>query len=85
LTLVHPDDIEDTGVRIALHYGPGDSFADNILRGGLPGETPVGGVLAAGPSDVADNQRVSYTVTLPAGKTCNFCTLQWVWAARSGE
>lgn len=28
------------------------------------------------------NSIQSTTVTLPLGKTCDYCTLQWIWAAR---
>ena len=38
LTIPHPIDVVDSGVRIALHYGPGDSFNRNILAGGVVGD-----------------------------------------------
>jgi len=87
-TIPHPADNRDTGVRIALHYGPGDSFECNILAGGLEGDPGFGGtpnrkLLSAGPPDVTPNQRVGTLVTLPNNKTCDYCVLQWVWAARS--
>lgn len=82
LTIPHPADVEDTGVRIAIHYGPGDSFEQNILVGRVEGDP--GNLLpqTAGPVDAVANQIQSITVDLPLLKTCNYCTLQWIWAAR---
>jgi len=86
-------DLNDTGVRIAIHYAPDDSFSANILAGGVSGDPPFEVVSAA--SNLEDPSwpwRVnmmdpswplaSVTVRLPRGKTCTFCTLQWVWAVR---
>ena len=81
LTIPHPADVLDTGIRVALHTSPVSSFALNILAGGLTGEvgyTPV----SAGPVDAAANSLQSITVQLPPGVTCDYCTLQWIWAAR---
>ena len=72
LTIPHPADNLDSGIRIAVHYGAGDSFADNILAGGVVGSGTPNTVSAA---------LLSSTVTLPAGKLCDYCTLQWIWAA----
>jgi len=91
LTIPHPADVIDTGIRVALHYTPSDSFSSNILLGGLEGDpdfdddTGDGIIDAAVPAaapDAAANSLASTIVTLPAGKTCNYCTLQWSWAAR---
>ena len=73
-----------SGVRIAMHYGATDSFDANILAGGLAGD-PGEGTLAAGTSedDPGRNGEVTATVTLDATKTCNYCTLQWIWAANN--
>ena len=30
LTIPHPADVLTYGIRIAVHYGPGDSFAENV-------------------------------------------------------
>ena len=38
LTIPHNDDRIDTGIRVAVHFGPGDSFECNILTGGLEGD-----------------------------------------------
>jgi len=81
LTIPHPDDVLDSGVRIALHYDVGDSFSTNILAGGVEGDPPFLPV-SAGPAGAVANAIESYPVTLPIGKTCDYCTLQWVWAAR---
>ena len=72
-----------SGVRIAMHYGATDSFKDNILAGGVAGDPRVG-TLAAGTSedDPGRNGEVTATVTLGA-KTCDYCTLQWIWAANN--
>ena len=81
LTIPHPADVLDTGIRVAIHYSATDSFAQNIVAGGLVGDvgtTP----LSAGPANAAANSIQSTTITIPAGKTCNYCTIQWVWAAR---
>ena len=69
----HPADNTNSGVRVAVHYGAGDSFASNVLAGGVVGSGNPGTV------SVAD---LSTTVTLPA-KTCDYCTLQWIWSASS--
>ena len=68
-------------VRVAVHYGPADSFASNILAGGLEGDPPYQPV-SAGPAAAATNSIQTTSVILPLGKTCDYCTLQWVWAAR---
>jgi hypothetical protein len=39
--------------------------------------------VAAGPEDADANTEVSAFVQLPEGKTCPYCTLQFMWAARS--
>ena len=49
-----------------------DDTGDGIIDRALP----------AAQDDTPTNGIVSTIVTLPAGKICNYCTLQWVWAAR---
>jgi len=49
-----------------------DNTGDGIIDNAIP----------AGPIDAVTNQIESTIVTLP-DKTCNYCTVQWVWAARS--
>lgn len=73
-----------SGVRIAMHYGATDSFEDNILAGGVVGD-PGEGTLAAGTSedDPGRNGEITATITLDAAKTCDYCTLQWIWAANN--
>ena len=91
LTIPHNDDRIDTGIRVAVHFGPGDSFECNILTGGLEGDpdfdiTLQGSqnpIISAGPPDAPANALVSTLVTLPANKTCDYCVLQWTWAART--
>ena len=72
LTIPHPADAEDSGVRIALHYGAGDSFAQNILAGGVVGDPPYT-IVSAGEGPT--NGLITQTVTLPLGKTCDYCQL----------
>ena len=86
LTIPHPADVQDTGIRIAIHYDDQDSFGCNILAGGLDGDPNFDPYtkathLSAGPVDAPANTLVSTIVTLP-NKTCDYCVLQWVWAAR---
>merc|ERR1712060_969506 len=38
LTIPHPIDNRNTGVRVAIHYSPEDSFKDNVLVGCLDGD-----------------------------------------------
>ena len=50
-----------------------DNTGDGVIDRAIPAAqatTPANGI-------------VSTIVTLPAGKTCNYCTLQWIWAART--
>eukprot|EP01111_Echinosteliopsis_oligospora_P011551 TRINITY_DN383_c0_g1_i1.p1 TRINITY_DN383_c0_g1~~TRINITY_DN383_c0_g1_i1.p1 ORF type:complete len:216 (-),score=57.82 TRINITY_DN383_c0_g1_i1:26-673(-) len=54
------------GVRVAIIYKAGDLFADNILANGV---------------DAGNQGCHSISVQLPAGKTCNNCTLQWSWTS----
>ena len=86
LTIPHPNDhlatAQGTGVRIALHYDAGDSFAQNVLAGGLLGDAGVG-TLDAAPEDSPAGTQVGASVTLPSGKLCDYCTLQWAWAAEN--
>ena len=49
------------GVRVAMAYGNGDLFTNNILVDGY------------------DVNRKSIQVTLPKGKGCQGCYLQWSW------
>ena len=79
LEIAHPADVLDTGVRIAIHYSEDDSFASNVLRGTLDGGH--GALAAHGPDDTA-GAVISTTVRLP-DKTCDYCTLQFIWAARA--
>ena len=72
LTIPHPADAEDSGVRIAIHYGAGDSFAQNILAGGVVGDPPYT-IVSAGEGPT--NGLITQTVTLPLGKTCDYCQL----------
>ena len=72
----------DSGVRVAIHYSATDSFAQNIVAGGVIGDPPYTPV-SAGPANAAANSIQTQTIILPLGKTCDFCTLQWVCAANA--
>ena len=76
VTIKHPGDEEDSGVRIAIHYSNSDSFQDNILAGELADDDEGESTVSAGD----DEQSYTKKVTLP-DKTCSCCTLQWLWAA----
>ena len=82
LAIKHPSAYTNSGVRLALHFADGDSFQHNVLAGGLspsPPFTP----LSAAPSE-ADGNTGRALVRIPAGKTCDHCVLQFVWAAAPG-
>ena len=81
LTVPHPADHTLNGVRVAVHFAAGDSFEQNILAGGVEGDPDVGSVPAGGPNAESDSLQ-TVAVNLPAGKTCDLCTLQWVWSAQ---
>jgi len=72
LTIPHPADNLDSGIRVAVHYGASDSFGQNILIGGVVG-SGAPGTVSAGLQTI--------DVALPAGKVCEYCTIQWIWAA----
>lgn len=85
MTIPHDNDAGPdgvNGVRIALHYAPDDSFLQNILAGGVEGDAQAGQLPVAEVGAEQDSI-VETTVTLPNGKTCAYCTLQWVWSAQS--
>mmetsp|Transcript_15161 Transcript_15161/g.25805 ORF Transcript_15161/g.25805 Transcript_15161/m.25805 type:complete len:374 (+) Transcript_15161:41-1162(+) len=84
LTIPHPADIIDTGIRVAMHFSPADSFGNNVLAGALEGD-PAFSPVNQRPVAEADSPALSLhstIVTLPQ-KTCNYCTIQFAWAARS--
>jgi len=90
LTIPHPADRLDTGMRVALHYGPDDSFDCNVLLGGLGGDSGFQNTkdiqrnaIAVNAPNAAAGSIHRTIVQLPVNKTCNYCTLQWSWAARS--
>ena len=84
LTIPHPMDALTSGIRIALHFSPDDSFEQNILAGGVVGDPPYD-VLPAGPTTEIPVDTIplqAHKVQLPM-KTCDYCVLQWVWGAQS--
>ena len=77
MTIAHPADYVDSpgsGVRIAMHYGAGDSFKENILAGGLVGDPGVSTLAAGDDPGTESGDLVTKTVTLPAGPQCSPCT-----------
>ena len=61
-----------------------------VLLGGAEGDQGFGNTeeiernaIAAGPPGSPPNTIVRSVVTLPEGKTCDYCTLQWIWAAEN--
>ena len=82
LTIPHPADNTNSGVRIAIHYDTGDSLEQNILAGAAGNDPQTGTVSAESGSNGQANSVASTLVQLPAGKTCTHCTLQWIWAAQ---
>eukprot|EP00656_Telonema_subtile_P055575 TRINITY_DN864_c0_g1_i7.p1 TRINITY_DN864_c0_g1~~TRINITY_DN864_c0_g1_i7.p1 ORF type:complete len:308 (-),score=24.34 TRINITY_DN864_c0_g1_i7:67-990(-) len=83
LTIPHPSDNLNSGVRVAVHYGEGDSFESNILAGRIEGDPAGQTAVSAALTSPARNSIQKLSVALPAGKTCNYCTLQWIWAAKN--
>ena len=81
MTTPHPTDNIAEGIRVALHVSAQDSFANNILLGGVEGDPPYTRV-PAGDNAGTVNEIRTETVQLPNGKTCDICTLQWVWSAQ---
>jgi len=55
------------GVRIAVSYSSTDSFNNNVLANG---------------TDIGNSGLNTISVTLPAGKTCTTCQIQWIWASQ---
>ena len=82
IKIKHPTAYTNTGVRIAMHYGMEDSFAENVLAGGV-GAGRIGTPLSAAPVNRTSNVG-SATVRLPENKTCARCVLQFIWAAAPG-
>jgi|Transcript_15742 hypothetical protein len=76
VTIPHDADLVTTGVRVALKYSATDGYQQNILAGGVTGDPGVGTV-SSGSTAIETT-----VVTLPTGKECNPCTLQWVQAAQ---
>ena len=81
MTTPHPADNIANGIRVALHVSAQDSFANNILLGGVEGDPPYQRIPAGDDLGTVDEIRTE-TVQLPRGKTCDICTLQWVWSAQ---
>ena len=81
LTIPHPADNTRNGIRVALHVSAQDSFAQNVLAGGVVGDPQGYQIVPAGADGDQADALKTVTVNLPPGKTCNLCTLQWVWSA----
>jgi hypothetical protein len=77
VTIPHDEDRVNTGVRVAVKYSDTDGYSQNILAGGVTGDPPFT------PVSSGSTNTEQTTVTLPAVKVCNPCTLQWVQAAQN--
>ena len=89
LTIPHPADNLNSGVRIALHFNDGDSFNNNVRA-----RAPVELACRAHPSppdsrapwqillDNVDASQLTRLITLPEGRLCTNCVLQWMWEAK---
>jgi hypothetical protein len=77
VTIPHDEDVVSTGVRVAIKYSDTDGYSQNILAGGVTGDPPFT------PVSSGSTNSEQTTVTLPGGKVCNPCTLQWVQAAQN--
>jgi len=85
LTIPHRADIRTRGVRVALHYANTDSFDCNVLVDNV----------GAGPdrpdAEVMDNNgapdpwEMGVVVDIPPDKTCDYCVLQFMWAAENDD
>lgn len=83
LTIPHQADIQDYGVRIALHYSESDSFECNVLADQV----------AAGPNrpdaeltdPMINPMMMRAVVDLPPEKTSDFAVLQFMWAAKTAN
>jgi len=82
LAVPHDVDRLDTGVRISVHYAPADSFEQNVLSGGIGEADYLKLPVAPNGADVGIFGDV---VRIPEEKTCAYCTLQFVWAARAQD
>ena len=92
LVVPHADDTLLTGIRVAIHYGDRDSFNDNVLLGCLSGDSGCDEQNSRGiyqnrvPADAGGQGalRQSRQTSLPLGKTCDYCVLQFVWPVKAG-
>ena len=89
LTIPHPLDNLNSGVRIALHFNDGDSFNNNV-RARAPVELarraqcPLSDIRAPWQVllDNVDASQLTRLITLPEGRLCTNCVLQWIWEAK---
>ena len=56
-----------------------------ILAGGVEGESGYMPVSAGVVSPGLPFEDFRFVINLPAGKTCDYCVLQLLWAARSND
>lgn len=75
VTIAHPADNTNTGIRIAVKYNDTDSFAQNILAG------PGSGTTVSAQSN--GQRRNSVVLTLPPNKVSEDAVVQWMWAAQN--
>ena len=81
VTIPHPIDNTNTGIRIAVRYADGDSYGQNILAG--PGSPAANGLQTVTAQAQTGLVRNSIIVQLPPGKTSDDAVIQWMWAAQN--
>jgi hypothetical protein len=81
VTIPHPADNLNFGIRVAVKYTDADSFAQNILagEGATAGRPPAISAQVGG----TGAKRQQLTVTLPPGKNSSAAVLQWMWGAQA--
>lgn len=90
LTVPHQADILTRGVRIALHYAEEDSFDCNVMLDEVQAgpDRPDSEISRRGPGQ-GGVERDPYIMTasfdLPPDKTCDYCVLQFMWAAQNDD
>ena len=99
LTIPHPADNLNNGVRIAIHFNDGDSFNNNVRarspvklahfarpappNARVPWQILLGCLDGDLGCEKVDAGGLSRLVKLPEGRLCSYCVLQWIWEAKT--